>query len=145
MCLPVRRTQTGKKGTSMSNHKKTGLSRVVLAAIVFAAVAFAPASGPSAWAGSKVSARTQIDYTGETPVYPGYPQAFHLVGRINRISAGEVVIDDSLYRISAVAAYHTPGHSNTLQSELHVDDVVGCLRHADGEIESIWFITRGAR
>jgi hypothetical protein len=129
----------------MSTCKKARLLAAVLAGIVLAAAVLAPALGPSAWAGSKVSARTEIEYTGEEPVYPGYPRAFNIFGRIDRITAGELVIDDSLYRISAAATYHTPRQSNTTQSELHVDDVVGCLSNADGEIESIWFISGGSR
>jgi hypothetical protein len=121
---------------------KTRLLGVALAGMLLSVAAFAPGLGPCAWAGSKSLARSKVVYTGETPVYPGYPRAFDCVGRIDRITASEVVIDDSRYRISSSAAYHTPRQLNALPSEIHVGDMVGCLNDSDGMIESIWIINR---
>ena len=37
---------------------------------------------------------------GERPLYPGYPLIFDVRGQINRLSKGEIVIDDSLFKLS---------------------------------------------
>lgn len=121
------------------------LFEAVLAGLFFVAMAFTPAIGPDAEAGSRNPGRSDIVYTGETPVHPGYPQLFDNIGTIDRLAAGEVVIDDSLYRISNSATYHVPGPHDVAGSRFHAGDMVGCLITADGEIESIWLISRNSR
>ena len=37
-----------------------------------------------------------------------YPDAFHAIGNIDRIAEKEIVIGDTLYRLSPHATYHTP-------------------------------------
>ena len=121
------------------------LFEAVLAGLFFVAIAFAPGIGSDAEAGSKNPRRSDIVYTGETPVHPGYPQLFDNIGTIDRLAAGEVVIDDSLYRISNSTTYHVPGSYTVSRSRFKAGDSVGCLFTADGEIESIWFISRNSR
>jgi hypothetical protein len=121
------------------------LFKAVHIAMVIVAMAFTPGIGPDAEAGSKNRGRSDIAYTGETPVHPGYPQLFDNVGTIGRLAAGEVVIDDSLYRLSNSAAYYVPGPYAVSRSRFKAGDRVGCLITVDGEIESIWFISRNSR
>jgi hypothetical protein len=121
------------------------LFEAVLAGLFFVAMAFAPGIGPDAVAGSRNPGRSNIVVTGETPVHPGYPRLFDNIGTIDRLAAGEVVIDDSLYRISNSATYHVPGPYDVSRSRFKAGDSVGCLITADGEIESIWFISRNRR
>ena len=121
------------------------LFEAVLAGLFFVAMAFAPGIGPDAEAGSRNPGRSNIVYTGETPVHPGYPRLFDNVGTLDRLAAGEVVIDDSLYRISNSATYHVPGPHDVSRSRFQAGDIVGCLITADGVIESIWLISRNSR
>ena len=124
---------------------KKRLSGAVLAGLIFAVMTFAPAIGPDAEAGSKNFGRSNIVVTGETPVHPGYPRLFENIGTLNRLTAGEAVIDDSLYRISHSATYHVPGPRDFSGSRLHAGDIVGCLMTTDGEIESMWLISGNSR
>ena len=88
-----------------------------------------------------------IPYAGaeERPVHPGYPKFFDKIGRLERLADGEAVVSDSLFRVSASATYHTPRQRNASRSRFRPGDRVGCLINADGEIESIWFISRNRR
>jgi len=124
---------------------KKRLFETVLAGLIFAVMIFTPAITPDAEAGSKNLGRSNIVVTGETPVHPGYPRLFDNIGTIDRLAAGEVVIDDSLYRLSPSAAYHVPGPRDVSRSRLHAGDFVGCLITADGEIESMWLISGNSR
>ena len=126
----------------MNINNKTRLIEAVLAGLIFAVMTFAPGIGSDAAAGSSSLRRSNIVVTGETPVHPGYPRIFDNIGTIDRLTAGEAVIDDSLYRISHSATYHAPGSRDISGSRLQPGDFVGCLLTADGEIESIWLISR---
>jgi hypothetical protein len=88
----------------------------VLAGLIFAVMTFAPAIGPDAEAGSKNLGQSNIVVTGETPVHPGYPRLFDNIGTLDRLTSGEAVIDDSLYRISHSATYHVPGPRDVSRS-----------------------------
>ena len=121
------------------------LFEAVLAGLFFVVMIIAPAISPEAEAGSRNLGKSNIVVTGETPVHPGYPRLFDNIGTIDRLAAGEVVIDDSLYRISNSATYHVPGPYDVSRSRFKAGDSVGCLITADGEIESIWFISRNRR
>ena len=121
------------------------LFKAVLAGLFFVVMAFAPGIGPNAEAGSRNPGKSNIVVTGEAPVHPGYPRLFDNIGTIDRFAAGEVVIDDSLYRVSNSARYLVPGPHDVSRSRFHAGDFVGCLITADGEIESIWLISRNSR
>ena len=121
------------------------LFEAVFAGLFFVVMIIAPAISPEAEAGSRNLGKSNIVVTGETPVHPGYPPLFDNIGTIDRLAAGEVVIDDSLYRISNSATYHVPGPYDVSRSRFQAGDIVGCLITADGEIESMWFISRNSR
>jgi hypothetical protein len=121
------------------------LFKAVLAGFFFVVMAFAPGIGPDAEAGSRNPGKSNIVYTGEAPVHPGYPRLFDNIGTIDRFAAGEVVIDDSLYRVSNSVRYHVPGPRDVSRSRFHAGDFVGCLITANGEIESIWLISPNNR
>ena len=125
----------------MQPHIKIRLSGALLAGVILAVLIVAPGMVLDAKAGSKNHPSSKIMYTGETPVHPGYPRSFDNVGRIDRLTATEAVIDDSLYRISPSATYHAPGLRAASRSRFHQGDAVGCLTNTDGEIESMWLIS----
>lgn len=129
----------------MQPHIKIRLSGVMLAGVILAVLIVAPGMVLDAKAGSKNDGRSKIVYTGEKPVHPGYPRLFDIVGRIDRLTATEAVIDDSLHRISPSATYHAPGHRDASRSRFHQGDAVGCLTNADGGIESVWLISEKKR
>ena len=125
----------------MQPHIKIRLSGAMLAGVILAVLIIAPGMVLDAKAGSKNHGRSEIVYTGEEPVHPGYPRLFDLVGRIDQLTATEAVIDDSLHRISPSATYHAPGRRAAARSRFHQGDAVGCLTNADGGIESMWLIS----
>jgi hypothetical protein len=108
--------------------------------MVMTILSFAPGFVSYSMAEIKPLPGSNIVYNGEQPVYPGYPHLFDIVGRIDRISARQAVIDDSLHEISLTAAYHTPRHRDVSSARIRVGDIVGCLTNSDNEIESIWLI-----
>jgi len=118
---------------------------VFLAAIVIAILSIAPGFVPYTQAEMKPFPGSNIVYNGEQPVHPGYPHLFDKVGRIDRISERQAVIDDSLHQISLTATYHTPRHHDVSSARFHVGDIVGCLTNSEGEIESMWLIVRNKR
>ena len=129
----------------MYRKVKTRYFEVAVSGIVTAVILFMPYV--SSWAGSDTR-RTGVRaglYEAERPIHPGYPTAFDKRGRINRIATEEVVISDSLYRLSPAVTYHTPARSYTSRTRFHQGDVVGCLMNADGEIESIWLLRSRGR
>ncbi|MEE4603575.1 MAG: hypothetical protein V2J65_19995 [Desulfobacteraceae bacterium] len=117
----------------------------VLVGLICAVMNFMPGNCPDAAAGSKNRARSNIVITGETPIHPGYPRLFDNIGTIDSLTDREVVIDDSLYRLSYSASYHMPGGRAVSRNRFKTGDMVGCLITADGEIESMWFISRKGR
>ena len=117
----------------------------VLAGLIFVVMNFMPGSCPDAAAGSKTHAKSNIVITGETPIHPGYPRLFDNIGTIDSLTAREAVIDDSLFRMSHSATYHTPGAHAVSRARFKTGDMVGCLITADGQIESMWLIFRKDR
>ena len=125
----------------MNRNIKTRFFTIILSGLILAGMSFTPGFGPDAAAKSIRRGQPEVAYDGERPVHRGYPRIFDMVGRIDRITADEAVIDDSLYRISPVAVYHTPNQTHALPSRLQMGDVVGCLTDSNGEIESMWRIS----
>ena len=124
---------------------KNRFCEAMLIGLISAALNFAPGSGPDAVAGSKNRGKPSIVVTGEAPVHPGYPRLFDNIGLIDRLTTREVVIDDSLYRVSNSATYHLPGAREVSRTRFRAGDMVGCLLTDDGKIESMWLITRKGR
>ena len=125
----------------MNRNTKTRLLTIILTGFFLASMSLVPGHSPDAGAKSKKFDKSGVSYDGERPVHPRYPRLFDIVGQIERISAVEVVIGDSLYRLSPVVTYHTSNYRNTVQSWIHVGDLVGCLIDSNGEINSIWQIS----
>jgi hypothetical protein len=124
---------------------KTKLLTVAIFGFITAVILFTPGISPCADTETSRRNRSSITNSGERPLHPGYPNIFDNIGRIDRISDGEAVISDSLYRVAPSVTYHAPGRSNASRSRFQAGDRVGCLINADGEIESIWLISRKGR
>ena len=124
---------------------KTKFFTVTICGIMTAVMLLAPGINPCADAESRRMGGSAVTNVSDNPLYPGYPEDFDSIGRLDRIADEEVVISDVLYRLSPSAAYHTPNHSNASPSRFHDGDYVGCLIDESGEIESIWLISRAER
>ena len=129
----------------MNRKINTRLFTIILAAITLTSVLFMPGSDPLAEAKSKKFGNSEVIYDGERPVHPGYPRLFDIVGKIDRLTADEAVIDDTLYRLSFTVEYHTPNQRHAMQSRFEAGDLVGCLIDSNGEITSMWRIAENER
>jgi hypothetical protein len=73
-----------------------------------------------------------------------YPQGgFDGYGYVNRIAAAEVVIDDSIYRLSPAATYATLSSVMATIGDFVDGDLVGYLTNSEQEIISLWLIKKG--
>ncbi len=82
----------------------------------------------------------QGPYKGEWVLPKHYPNGFDGWGRIDRLAADEVVIDDTLYPLSPSVTYNIPTNNNISSSFLRVGDIVGYLKNPKGFIISLWRI-----
>lgn len=109
-------------------------TKPVLAAILFALLCVAfliPAS----------VGHCQQKHKGEWILPENYPPGgFDGWGRIDRLGKDEVVIDDTLYRLSASVTYHAPSADNVSASWLQAGNLVGFLTNVNGEVISLWRI-----
>jgi len=71
-----------------------------------------------------------------------YPAAFDGYGYVNRIAAEEVVIDDSLLRLSPATTYTTLNSVMAVNSDFREGDLVGYLSNSGQEIISLWMIKK---
>lgn len=80
----------------------------------------------------------------EEPVHPGYPFVFDVTGKLDRISETQLVIDDSLYKLSSSTTYHMPDTSFPKLSDFQEKDRVGVILKDDQSIEiiSVWLIKK---
>jgi len=69
-----------------------------------------------------------------------YPDTFDGTGRIGRIAVDEIVINDSLYRLSPNAEFATPAKQHALRAWFSVGNRVGYITNAKHEIISLWLI-----
>ena len=69
-----------------------------------------------------------------------YPDRFDGTGRIGRITMDEIVINDSLYRLSPNAEFATPTRKHALRGWFSVGNLVGYVTNAKHEIISLWLI-----
>lgn len=77
----------------------------------------------------------------EEIVYPKhYPNKFNGMGHIDRISRNEIVIDDSLFRLSPHVTYSTRGKRHASRAWIKVGSYIGFKADFDHEITSIWLI-----
>jgi len=69
-----------------------------------------------------------------------YPDGFDGLGRIERISETEVVIDDTLYRFAPRAEFSTPERSNVSLYTFKPGAKVGFMKSGKKQIISLWLI-----
>ena len=80
---------------------------------------------------------------GEWILPENYPEGFDGYGYINRIAAKEVVIDETLYRISPAIIYTTPNNIMAKMGDFTDGDLVGYLTNSEQVITSLWLIEKG--
>jgi hypothetical protein len=80
---------------------------------------------------------------GEWILPENYPVGFNGYGYINRIAAEEVVIDDSLLRLSPAVTYTTLISVMAGSDDFAEGDLVGYLTNSEQEIISLWLIEKG--
>jgi len=69
-----------------------------------------------------------------------YPDRFDGTGRIGRITVDEIVINDSLYRLSPNAEFATPTRKHALRAWFEVGNRVAYITNTKHEIISLWLI-----
>ena len=69
-----------------------------------------------------------------------YPDGFDAMGRIERISETEVVIDDTLYKFAAHAEFNTPERNNVSLYTFKPGAMVGFMKSGKRQIISLWLI-----
>lgn len=80
----------------------------------------------------------------EEPIYPGYPFVFDMIGKVDRISDKQLVIDDGLFKLSTSTTYHAPDTIFMQPSELHEKDTIGVVLKDKNtrEVLSVWLIKK---
>jgi len=80
-------------------------------------------------------------FLGERADFPSYyPEKFNGIGRIDRIARDEIVISDSLYKLSPYATYATPTRKTVPRTWLDVGNLVGFITNEKNEIISLWLV-----
>ena len=69
-----------------------------------------------------------------------YPEKFNAIGNIDRIAEDEIVIGDTLYRLSPHATYHTPTVRDASKVLFPVGSLVGFITTSKREVMSLWLI-----
>jgi len=70
----------------------------------------------------------------------GYPPGFHGFGYLDRISAGDIVIEDRLLVLSPAPVFNTPQERNTTAEAFQPGKLVGYLLDSEDRILSLWLI-----
>jgi hypothetical protein len=94
------------------------------------------ALGAGAWAGSGAGADTLTDVTPQRE--DGFQVEFQGVGVIDRMGAGEIVIDDSLFRLSPSVAFYGEGGEPLSSGSFAVGTLVGYELEGERVIRSLW-------
>ena len=81
-----------------------------------------------------------VCYAGEYGFPEYYPGNFDGSGLINRIAADEVVINDTLFKLSTEVEYHTRTTQNASSAWLKEGQFVGYITSSRREIVSLWLI-----
>ncbi len=76
----------------------------------------------------------------EKPLYPGHQHRFDGIGRVDRISRGEVVIDDRTFKFSKRVHFNAPGRHDVPRVWVREGDIVGFILNARKEVDSIWIM-----
>ncbi len=69
-----------------------------------------------------------------------YPEKFNAIGIIDRIAEDEIVIGDTLYRLSPNTTYHTPTNRDASNVLFPVGSLVGFITTSEREVTSLWLI-----
>jgi len=69
-----------------------------------------------------------------------YPDIFSGQGRIDRIEGDEIVINDTLYRLSSYVIFNTPYSMNVSRSRFREGQSVYFILKEEKTIVSIWLI-----
>ena len=69
-----------------------------------------------------------------------YPEKFNAIGNIDRIAEDEIVVGDTLYRLSLSVTYHTPTIRDASKHLFFVGSIVGFMTDSDREVTSLWLI-----
>ena len=69
-----------------------------------------------------------------------YPEKFNTIGNIDRIAENEIVIGDTLYRLSPHTTYHTPTTRDASKVLFPVGSLVGFITTSKREVTSLWLI-----
>ena len=81
---------------------------------------------------------------GEWILPAHYPAGFDGYGYINRLAAEEVVIDESLFKVSAAVTFTTLNSVMAVREDFRDGDLVGYLTNSEQEIISRWLIRKGS-
>ena len=81
-----------------------------------------------------------VSYAGEYGFPEYYPGNFDGSGRIDRIAADEVVINDSLFGLSPEVEYHTKITRNASSAWFKEGKFIGYITNSRREIVSLWLI-----
>jgi len=87
----------------------------------------------------------EIKYKGEWILPEYYPAGFDGYGYINRIAAEEVVINDSILKLSPAVTYATLISVMAVNGDFMDGDLVGYLINSEHQIISLWLIKEGSR
>jgi hypothetical protein len=80
-------------------------------------------------------------FLGERTHFPAYyPEKFDGIGCIDRIARDEIVISDSLFRLSPWATYATSTRKTVPRTWLDVGNLVGFITNEKNEIISLWLL-----
>jgi hypothetical protein len=109
------------------------VKKLMCTGLAFCFISVAATSNPS-------YAQSQRKVKPEIVLPEKYPDGFDGWGQVDRISTGEVVIDDSLYRLAPDVEYHTPQDRLATMYSFKPGDIVGFLRNGNGKIASLWLL-----
>ena len=78
---------------------------------------------------------------GVERIYPDYyPDTFNLIGKIDRIAENEIVINDTLYRLSPNLSCYTPTSMYASKAIFSVGNRVGVEIDSKHEVTSLYLL-----
>jgi hypothetical protein len=94
------------------------------------------AMGAGAWAGSAAGGNTLTDAAPQRE--DGFPVEFNGVGVVDRIGGGEIVIEDSLFRLSSSVSFFGEGGEPLGSASFAAGTFVGYELEGERVIRSLW-------
>jgi hypothetical protein len=94
------------------------------------------AMGAGAWAGSAAPPDTLTDSTPQRE--DGFQVEFHGVGVVDRMGGGEIVIEDSLFRLSSSVSFYGEGGEPLGGASFAAGTLVGYELEGERVIRSLW-------